>query len=506
MSNKRNASTPTGALDKDLRLANSFSVLEDLDDQWVNSQRRGRGRGQSRGSVEHQGQPLPKDQPQPLSGMDPEETTGHQKEHQTYSSVLQRRDSLVSQGSRGGRRPTNMGDRTIFVTPKPEGGMRDDIVIECQTINGKPFKGTVAYKEAKVAIFEEKLGYDKELLHSIRTSFNGCPVLRFKLNQQINIDDLISVERFELVRNIPMGNTTKTDIIACRVMGIRGMQSVPNFDTPGNDTRWVKIEGCEYSLEEEQIMDWLKLYGEPLSPICEDIHDDSDSDAQPIGNGTYSVKMKLSRDIPQFLPVYGRRIRFYYRGISKLCTQCFDKHNRRSCPNQKVPWINYVRDFMFNNEEIHEQLYGKWWDVVDKEFPGYFDKCDEQGPVETGVAAMKNTMENENSYPIQNSQDTRQKPRFAPKSTNPTDPTELSELSDLIARGLTLEEAKSYIESQNAQQNLKKRISSLEARLNSNYSRGSTTRSADQSKPKRGHGIRTGTSGTSTGRGGLSFN
>ena len=145
--------------------------------------------------------------------------------------------------------------------------MRDEIVIECQKLNDKPFKGTITFKEAKIAIFQNTLGYQPDLLHSIRTSFNGCPVLRFKLNNQINIDDLINVEHFELARKIPVGNTTKTDVIACRIMGIRGMQSVPNFDTSGNDIRWVKIEGCEYQLEEDQILDWLILYGEPLSSI-----------------------------------------------------------------------------------------------------------------------------------------------------------------------------------------------------------------------------------------------
>ena len=140
MSNKRNASTPKGALDKDLRLTNSFSALEDLDDQWVDTQRRGRGRGQSHNVVGHLDQPLSNTYMPPTGSRSVSETDGQEKEHQTYSSILQRRDSLTSHGSRGGRRPTNMGDRTIFVTPKPQGGMRDDILIECQTLNGRPFK------------------------------------------------------------------------------------------------------------------------------------------------------------------------------------------------------------------------------------------------------------------------------------------------------------------------------------------------------------------------------
>ena len=279
----------------------------------------------------------------------------------SYADITMRRQSISSRGSRGGSRggdgPTraaNMGEKSFFVTAKPDKGLRDDVIIECQTINGNPFKGTITFKEAKLTIFEGKLGYDRSLLHSIRTSFNGCPVIKFKLNQQIDIDDLVGIEHFNFNRSYPVGKETRTDTIQCRILGIRSMQSVTHSDSPGSDVRWVKIEGCEYTLEDQQIIDWLKLYGDPISSICEDIHEDSDSDGEPIGNGTYSVKMKLIKDIPQFLPMYGRRIRIYYKGITKLCTKCFGTHARRQCGKEKVPWINYVRDYMKNNESIEE--------------------------------------------------------------------------------------------------------------------------------------------------------
>ena len=518
MSNKRNASTPTGAPDKDLRLTNSFSVLEDLDDQWVDTQRRGRGRGrgQSHNVIGHPDQHQPDAQQLPTGSGGETETGGQEREQQTYSSILQRRDSQASQGSRGGLRASNMGERTIFVTPKPEGGMRDEIVIECQKLNDKPFKGTITFKEAKIAIFQNTLGYQPDLLHSIRTSFNGCPVLRFKLNNQINIDDLINVEHFELARKIPVGNTIKTDVIACRIMGIRGMQSVPNFDTSGNDIRWVKIEGCEYQLQEDQILDWLILYGEPLSSICEDIHEDSDSDAQPIGNGTYSVKMKLHKDIPQFLPMYGRRIRLYYKGISKLCTQCFGRHNRRSCANQKVPWINYIRDYMLKNEGVDEKLYGKWWEIIDKEFPGYFDQDppQEKEPSNSTDQAMQQDQPGVNDYNLSAPhQQGMQAARFAPKRTDHNQqriPGNLTqpgvELSGLTARGLSLNEARSYIKDKKEQAELLKRMQKLEATLSSTHTRSAAHKPLEQSTRGRRLSTQIGPSGSVKGRGGLSFN
>ena len=79
--------------------------------------------------------------------------------------------------------------------------------------------------------------------------------------------------------------------------------------------RWVKIEGCEYQLTKEQIRQGLKPFGELLTPIREDICEDSDSERDRVGNGTNSVKMKLFGPIPQFLPMHGRRIRIYHSAL-----------------------------------------------------------------------------------------------------------------------------------------------------------------------------------------------
>ena len=38
--------------------------------------------------------------------------------------------------------------------------------------------------------------------------------------------------------------------------------------------------------------------------------------------GTYVVKVKLDKDIPELLPVAGRRIHISYPGVRKKCTNC----------------------------------------------------------------------------------------------------------------------------------------------------------------------------------------
>jgi hypothetical protein len=93
--------------------------------------------------------------------------------------------------------------------------------------------------------------------------------------------------------------------------------------------------------------------------------DDSSDDLPPVGNGIYSVLMKLERDMPQLIPMHGKRIRIYYRGIIKRCTNCFGAHQRKNCKEEKVPWKMYVQQFINNYPEIPKEFYGRWANVID---------------------------------------------------------------------------------------------------------------------------------------------
>ena len=76
--------------------------------------------------------------------------------------------------------------------------------------------------------------------------------------------------------------------------------------------------------------------------------------------------VKLDRDIPELLPMYGRRIKIYHGGIQKFCKNCFGKHPTKNCESQKVQWIEYVRPFKMSNPEIKKDYYGKWIDILAK--------------------------------------------------------------------------------------------------------------------------------------------
>ena len=75
--------------------------------------------------------------------------------------------------------------------------------------------------------------------------------------------------------------------------------------------------------------------------------------------------MILEHKIPQLLPMNGRRVKIYHRGIDKLCTKCFGKHKKSECKSEtKTEWLDYVRHFMNQNDFIPVEFFGRWNDLV----------------------------------------------------------------------------------------------------------------------------------------------
>ena len=223
--------------------------------------------------------------------------------------------------------PERLGSSSVFFTSRPESGLRDVLTVECHKINGEDFKGSITYTEATVKIFQQELGLSAEILHSVNMSFGKFRTVSFKLKKQINIDEMHEKERFELKRSYMKDNLITTDVINCKIAGIRKPRTSPDvrrpqYDGSDVDIQLVEISGCQYSITKGELLCWLNLYGEVLSDITEMTHPDS-VNAEAVGNGTYVVKMKLSKPIPQFLPVSGRKIRFYYNGIRRMCTNCY---------------------------------------------------------------------------------------------------------------------------------------------------------------------------------------
>ena len=201
------------------------------------------------------------------------------------------------------------------------------------------------------------------------------------LKTAINIDDLAPFQDFSYDRKYKKQDGTEVvDTIRGKLKGVRtvtGSDATPSYSDEW--TRIVKVEGCDYRVSKEMILQWLGLYGEVLSDLVEDVFDDSEDSEADNTTGIYSVKMKMRCNIPQLLPIHGRRIKIYYRNINKLCTACFGHHNRRDCKEEKVKWIDYVEDFVNSNTHIDQEMFGKWIMILERErkqkeiFTAHFD-------------------------------------------------------------------------------------------------------------------------------------
>ena len=69
-----------------------------------------------------------------------------------------------------------------------------------------------------------------------------------------------------------------------------------------------------------------------LTEISEECFEDEQVGGEsmpPIGNGTYLINMKLKKDIPNWVPMYGRKICLSYKGQKKQCNTCFVPHLKK---------------------------------------------------------------------------------------------------------------------------------------------------------------------------------
>ena len=73
-------------------------------------------------------------------------------------------------------------------------------------------------------------------------------------------------------------------------------------------------------------------------------------------SGIYSVKIKLAKDIPQLLPIMGRRIKIQYKGVRRMCTNCFGQHPKQACRSQKLHWLDYTANFISANKDIRDTI------------------------------------------------------------------------------------------------------------------------------------------------------
>ena len=253
-----------------------------------------------------------------------------------------------------------------------DGAMRDRFVVDVNMIDGEPFKGTVTRTEAVRQIFVKALGFRSDELHGVTPTFKGHPVVIFKTKEVFNIDKrLAGMSKFVYQRKVKTELGEKIIEMSCTIKGIRGKDS---SERESSAYTWLKIEGADYLMKEDHIKEWLSEYGFLVSGITEDMENiggqsSEEEEGQNEGEfstGIYSAKIKLNKEIPQLIPMYGKKIKIYHKGIKKQCVNCYETgHFKKDCKNERKEWLNYVDGFMLS-ASLPDELYGNWSKLVEE--------------------------------------------------------------------------------------------------------------------------------------------
>jgi hypothetical protein len=255
---------------------------------------------------------------------------------------------------------------------KTDGALRNNITVEILKKNGEDFRGQITHKDAVKLIYLKALQLPKEDLVSVVPAYRGVPSVLFKLKEVINVDKVFSGRvRFSFTKTVPVEGGVREDTYDCNIRGVRevGQPQLQRYT-------YLKIEGMDYQVDIEIIKKWLLQFGNIMSEITEDVEKiDISSEEEGDGEfpqdsevsfatGIYSVKMHLHRKIPQFLPMGGKKIRIYHRGIDKLCLNCYRAgHNRLQCPNDRLDWLSYI-DRGMQRANLDISYYGGWVERV----------------------------------------------------------------------------------------------------------------------------------------------
>ena len=236
-----------------------------------------------------------------------------------------------------------------------EGAWRESFVVDVLELDGQKFMGSLTRKEMSSSIYTKALGLRPENLHGFVPGYRGHPTIKYRLKEKINIDlDLQGKSVFTFERVVKTGSEMLTQTLKCEIAGIRELANISEGNREVRKSRytWIKVEGAEYELPKEEIVAWLQKFGNPVSELTEDKErDSSDSDDNEYYNGIYSIKMDLQTKPPQFLPISGKKIKIYYKGIEKRCVKCLKTGQlKKDCASPRKDWMEYVSDLMFETD------------------------------------------------------------------------------------------------------------------------------------------------------------
>ncbi len=92
---------------------------------------------------------------------------------------------------------------------------------------------------------------------------------------------------------------------------------------------------------DEQISAWLEHYGKIEGEFIYVF------DKLGYATDSLEVEVKLKKHIPEYLPMYGRKVRIFYLGMKRQCNNCLEiGHWKTECENESKDWFSFIEELM----------------------------------------------------------------------------------------------------------------------------------------------------------------
>lgn len=299
------------------------------------------------------------------------------KEPRFFSPEYQRKQSAIGNLVESSKMDKHEQD---FKTPvfgcKKDKNLANFVKVDVTKRNGEEYKASYLPGEAVTKIWNGCFGLEPSMLAGVSVERKNHPVLTFRLKEVQDVDKLFRKRIFKYKKRVEDENGCYSVVeIEVEVRGIRletddGAESASASGDP--NIKWITIDTHGYDLDEEQVRLGMSSFGMLLTEFreqtlrfteeeIEEMRDGGLEDLEPIGLGTYSVKMRMDREMPQLLPLGGKKIRVYYKGIRKLCNNCFEPgHLKRDCKKERVDWMAYIDMFKKQFEFADGVFLGRW--------------------------------------------------------------------------------------------------------------------------------------------------
>jgi len=266
----------------------------------------------------------------------------------------------------------------------PEAEADTLIRVEIFRKNDKPFDGRLS-REDLVRVWSEALLQDSSLIDGLASiQIRGFSLrINYRLTKAVVVQNLFKKPDFEWEKTSPSG---QFEWYTGRILGL----FVTEVSVGDIVTVCVNRTALEFS--DRQIEAWLDCFGTVVGNF------NYLKDKQGYKTDNIEVEVKLSRHIPETLPMYGRRIRVFYLGMQRQCNNCFELgHIKADCDGERCDWFGYIEKLL-ESGDYKKELFGDWPEVIDRKRKESKDKL-RQNKGRCDNRQQKENKENENKKP-----------------------------------------------------------------------------------------------------------